>query len=496
MVSGLPQGSARSQFWGLVAILVGAGLGAAFGVGYGESMWLASGAAQVRIDQLQQTSLQKQRLAQAAEQEGKPAEAQRLRAQLPVLRREMQRIDAAWRKAQHDGIEPARSIAALIQLAGNLFLRLLLLVVLPLVVTSMVCGIAALGGLRRMGRLAGLTFFYYLATCAAAVLLGMLLVQRIQPGVNADDTFAYVDEQFLGQRQVSLLDTLVEVVAGKAGQPGSGLVPANLVAAAAETNVLAVILFALCIGAALGIVGEKGRPAVDFFSALNEALMKLVRWIIALTPVGVFGLIANQIAQSGGGRALLAELGRLGWFVATVSLGLAIHFLLLCLVLKVFSRHRPLQYVYLLARALLTAVGTASSSATLPVTIECVERAGVSRKAAGFVLPLGATVNMDGTALYEAVAAIFIAQSAGIPLSGAALVIIFLTATLAAIGAPGIPNAGLVTLLIVLAAVNLPAGGIGTILAVDWFLDRQRTTVNVFGDAVGAAVIDHYLGER
>ncbi len=495
MASGLPQGSSRSQFWGLVAILVGAFLGAGLGAGYGESMWLASGAAPARIDRLQRTIRQKERFAQAAEDEGKLAEAKRLRAQVPVVRREIQRIEAAWQQAQRDGLEPARSIGTLIRLVGNLFLRMLLLVVLPLVVTSMVCGIASLGSVRRMGRLGALTLFYYVATCAAAVFLGMLLVQKIQPGVNADDTFAYVDEQFLGQRQVSLLDTIVAVIAGEPGQPGSGMVPANLVAAAAETNVLAVILFALCFGAALATLGEKGRPAVDVFRAANEALMKLVRWIIALTPVGVFGLIATQIAQSGGGRAFLAELGRLGWFVATVSLGLAIHFLLLCLVLRLFARRSPLQYVYQVARALMTALGTDSSSATLPVTIECVEQAGVSPKAAGFVLPLGATVNMDGTALYEAVAAIFIAQSAGIPLSGPALVIIFLTATLAAIGAPGIPNAGLVTLLIVLAAVNLPAAGIGTILAVDWFLDRERTTVNVFGDAVGAAVIDRYLGD-
>jgi len=458
-------------------------------------MWLASGAAAARIERLERTIEQKQRFAQAAETEGRPAEAKRLRAQLPLLRREIERIQSAWQQARKDGLEPARTIGALTRLAGLLFLRMLLLVVLPLVFTSMVCGISSLGSVRRMGRLGALTLLYYVATCALAVLLGMLLVQKIEPGASADDTFAYVEEQFLGQREVSLLETLVTVVTGNASEPGSGMVPANLVAATAQTNVLAVILFALFFGAALGTLGEKGRPAVEFFRAANDALMKLVRWIIALTPLGVFGLIAHQIAASGGGRVFVAELERLGWFVATVSLGLAVHFVVLCAVLRLLSGRSPLQYVYGLARALLTAVGTDSSSATLPVTIECVQRCGVSSKAAGFVLPLGATVNMDGTALYEAVAAIFIAQSAGIPLSGAALVIIFLTATLAAVGAPGIPNAGLVTLLIVLAAVNLPPAGIGTILAVDWFLDRQRTAVNVFGDAVGAAVIDRYMGK-
>jgi len=192
MASGLPQGFSRSQFWGLVAILVGALLGAGLGAGYGESMWLASGAAPQRIDRLQQTIQQKERFARAAQAEGRPAEAQRLRDQVSVLRREIERIEAACQQAQQDGLEPARTIGALTRLVGNLFLRLLLLVVLPLVFTSMVCGVASLGSVRRMGRLGGLTLFYYMATCAAAVLLGMLLVQRIQPGISADDTFAYV----------------------------------------------------------------------------------------------------------------------------------------------------------------------------------------------------------------------------------------------------------------------------------------------------------------
>ena len=168
--------------------------------------------------------------------------------------------------------------------------------------------------------------------------------------------------------------------------------------------------------------------------------------------------------------------------------------LILSVVLRLLTGRNPIAYIYGVSRALLTAVTTASSSATLPVTIECVEEnCGVSPKSAGFVLPLGATVNMDGTALYEAVAVIFIAQSMGVQLDMAALVIIFLTATLAAVGAAGIPEAGLVTMVIVLTAVGLPIGGIGIILAIDWYLDRLRTTVNVYGDAIGAGIIDHYV---
>ncbi|HID76986.1 MAG TPA: dicarboxylate/amino acid:cation symporter [Planctomycetaceae bacterium] len=179
---------------------------------------------------------------------------------------------------------------------------------------------------------------------------------------------------------------------------------------------------------------------------------------------------------------------------STVLGGLAIHLVVLSFVLWAVGRRNPFTYLCGVGQALLTAFSTASSSATLPVTMECVEEMDVSEESSGFVLPLGATINMDGTALYEAVAAIFIAQSAGIPLGLTALVIIFLTATLAAIGAPGIPEAGLVTLVIVLSAVHLPAAGIGTILAIDWFLDRNRTAVNAFGDSVGAAVIDRYFG--
>jgi Na+/H+-dicarboxylate symporter len=483
----------RGHVWALSAIVAGVLLAVALGVFYGRTMWLAIGGPQQRLDRLEKTVAQKQRLADAAEAAGQAAEAQRLRSQIPVLRQTAAeaRADAARAEAADLGI--ARVVAELVRFCGEVFLRLLMLVVIPLVITSMICGVSSLGDLRQMGRVGGWTLTYYLATGAAAVILGIVLVQWIEPGTGADDTFAYVDEQFLTGQSGSVLGTLLEVVRGRPDDPGSGMIPANIFRAAAETNVLALILFSLLIGGALSMLGERGRPAVAFFQAANDAVMKIVRGVILLTPVGVFGLVADQIVRSGGAQAFWGELARLGWFVLTVSLGLAIHFGVLCAVLAVLARRNPLEYVYSLARALLTALSTDSSSATLPVTMQCTAEAGVSQRASDFVLPLGATINMDGTALYEAVAAIFIAQSAGIPLSGAALVIVFLTATLAAIGAPGIPNAGLVTLLIVLAAVNLPPAGIGTILAIDWLLDRERTTVNVFGDTVGAAVIDRYL---
>ena len=231
---------------------------------------------------------------------------------------------------------------------------------------------------------------------------------------------------------------------------------------------------------------------LDLFEAMDKAVMKVVHWIIVLTPIGIFGLIAGKIGEAGGGDEVLRLAMHLGKYVFCVLLGLLIHgFVILPLLLRILSGRNPVAYFKDLSETLLTAFSTASSSATLPLTITNVtENAKVSPKVSKFVLPLGATINMDGTALYESVAVIFIAQSYGIHLGGGELVVVFLTATLAAIGAAGIPEAGLITMVLVLQAVGLPIEGIGMILAIDWFLDRFRTTVNVWGDSIGAAVIE------
>ncbi len=484
----------RGRGLALLAILAGAALGIGLGAGYGRTMWLASGGVERKLERLRLTAEQKEVFAQEALTENDPEEARRLRGHVRVIEEEIVRTEAVRDEAQQANLTLPRYVLLGVRFCGDVFLRALMLIVVPLVVTSMICGITSLGDVRHVGKVGAWTLVYYFATGAAAVVLGIVLVQVIRPGVGADDTFAYVDENVIPEK-TDTVDTLWKVVLGSKDDPGSGMIPSNLFRAASAGNILGLILFSLLFGGALSTLGERGRPAVAFFRAVNEAVMKIVRLIIYFTPVGVFGLIATQITDRGGGGAFYDELVRLGWFVLTVSLGLAIHSAVLCAVLALVARRHPLHYLYAMGRALLTALSTDSSSATLPVTIECVEASGVSERAAGFVLPLGATINMDGTALYEATAAIFIAQSAGIPLSGTALVVIFLTATLAAIGAPGIPSAGLVTLLMVLGAAGLPTAGIGTILAIDWLVDRERTTVNVFGDAVGAAVIDRYLGE-
>jgi Na+/H+-dicarboxylate symporter len=252
-----------------------------------------------------------------------------------------------------------------------------------------------------------------------------------------------------------------------------------------------VLVFALAFGAALAAVGEKGKPAVLFFASCNQALLHLVGWLMYAAPVGVGALIAARLGQAGGGAAFAAEIAAIGRYCVAVIFGLLVHAcVVLPLALWVLTGRSPRRYAANMAEALVTAFSTASSSATLAVTMRCVEENRVRPATASFVLPLGATVNMDGTALYEAIAAMFIAQAWGVELSLGAQAVVALTATLASIGAAGIPQAGLVTMIMVLEAVGLPLEGIAAILAVDWFLDRCRTTVNVWGDAVAAAVVD------
>jgi Na+/H+-dicarboxylate symporter len=270
------------------------------------------------------------------------------------------------------------------------------------------------------------------------------------------------------------------------------LVSDNIVASMADMQLLPVILFSLVFGAVLTTIGPSGQPVVDFFRGLNDIMMKLVMLLMLVAPFGIFGLVAGRFARAGDVSELI---GGLGLYMLTVIAALAIHGLIvLPAILWIFGRRNPVVYLFNMATALLTAFSTASSSATMPLTIQGVEKHNrVSEKAAGFVIPLGATVNMNGTALYEGIAAMFIAQAVGLDLGLGQQVIVLLTATLAAIGAAGIPEAGLVTMVIVLNAVGLPIEGIGLILAVDWLLDRFRTTVNVWGDACGAAVVEQQV---
>jgi Na+/H+-dicarboxylate symporter len=344
------------------------------------------------------------------------------------------------------------------------------MMIIPLNFSSMILGVTTIGDTRKLGRLGGFTILYYLITTLVAVTTGIILVNLIKPGVG----ISFELSQTISDQNYSFLDVI------------RGIIPENIVES--------IIFFALFFGIVMNLVGEKAKPVGAFFEGVFEISMKMTHYIILFAPIGIFGLVATRLGAAGGWFAFKDELVGLGFYSVTVIGGLSIHaFVTLPLILWTLGRRSPIKYLKSMSDALFTAFSTASSSATLPLTLSCTEKAKVNRSTSGFVLPLGATVNMDGTALYEAVAAIFIAQLYGIEITFVQQVIIVLTATLAAIGAAGIPQAGLVTMIIVLKTVGLPIEGIGAILAIDWFLDRIRTTVNVWGDSIGAAVIDKLM---
>lgn len=421
--------------------------------------------------------------------------------------------------AAYDGDVPGGVLEALLFVGNTLFIGLLKMVLIPLVVSSVIVGVASIGDPRDLGRIGGWTMLYYFTTMFAAVVLGILLVTSFAPGdpngdgsglgaqIIAQGEAAYTAEDASKRGAVE-----AQAEAGKRGVGGAliasvrnivqQLVPDNPVAAAASGEILPLISFSIIFGIVLTVIGPRGKPLLDVIDALFAAVMKLVDWVLWLAPIGVFCLVAWTVARLGAAELI----GPLAEYMIVVIMGLAIHaFLVLPLVLWVFGRVNPYRFLNHMRAALMTAFGTASSSATLPVTLEdAVKRGGCSKQAAGFVIPLGATINMDGTALYEAVAVVFLFQAYGIALGPTELGIIAVTATLAAVGAAGIPSAGLVTMVIVVEAVNSSLGGnktlplvaVGLILGVDRILDMSRTMVNVWGDAVGAKIITRIAPDR
>ena len=364
---------------------------------------------------------------------------------------------------------------------GEMFLDALKMLVVPLIISSMIVGIAGLGDIRKVGKTGLITLVYFLITTCIAVGIGLVMVNIIEPGVAVEMTVEQVPEKVVGKESVAITDIL------------KSFVSPNLVQSMANMEILPLIMFSLVFGGVLTTLGEPGKRAIDFFDTVNVAIMKIVHLLMYFAPIGVFALIASKLGAAGGGDLFLAELAKIGKYVTTVISALLIHGLVvLPAILYMMTRRNPIIYFKNVVGALTTAFSTASSSATLPITIDCAEKNNqISRKSCLFVLPLAATVNMNGTALYESVAAMFIAQMLGIQLGLGDQMIIFLTATLAGIGAAGIPEAGLVTMVMVLQSVGLPLEGIGMLLSIDWFLDRCRTTINVWGDSIGAGVLDN-----
>jgi Na+/H+-dicarboxylate symporter len=375
---------------------------------------------------------------------------------------------------------------------GTLFMNALKMLIVPLIIASIITGIAGLGDNGAMGRLGGKTLLYYLTTSLLAIVVGLLLVNILAPGI--------VDGEPAREILPLEADTTADIAARVEGR-GAGdvveifvrMVPVNIVAAAAEGQMLGLIFFSLLFGYFMTrISGPPAQMLKDFWEGVFAVMMKITDWVMLFAPVGVFALVAKVVASTG-----FAAFQPLLTFFLTVLGALALHMLVvLPLLLWLLGRVSPLRHFQAMAPALLTAFSTASSSATLPVTMDCVEnRAGVSNRTTSFVLPLGATVNMDGTALYECVAAMFIAQAYGLELDFATQFTVVLVALLTSIGVAGIPAASLVAITIILTAIGLPVEAVGLILAVDRILDMCRTSVNVFSDSCGAVLIGRLEGE-
>ncbi|XP_003226244.1 excitatory amino acid transporter 2 [Anolis carolinensis] len=423
----------------------------------------------------------------------------------------------------------------LISFPGDILMRMLKMLILPLVISSLISGLAGLDA-KSSGRMGTRAMLYYMSTTVVAAILGVILVISIHPGnpklkkgpsvvsknedVSSLDAFLDLIRNLFPENLVQACFQQIQTISTKVSVPPvvvrkeniSQIVHTNgtvLNATVTEVNVgpstvtqkrlefkpgmnvLGLIGFFIAFGISMGKMGEQAKPMADFFNILNEIIMKLVSMIMWYSPFGIASLICGKIAAI---KDLEMVARQLGMYMVTVIVGLVIHgAMVLPLIFFVITRKNPFIFYAGIFQAWLTALGTASSAGTLPVTFRCLEEnLKIDKRVTRFVLPIGATINMDGTALYEAVAAIFIAQMNSINLDGGQIATVSLTATLASVGAASIPSAGLVTMLLILTAVGLPTQDISLLIAVDWLLDRMRTSINVVGDSFGAGIV-HYL---
>ncbi len=365
---------------------------------------------------------------------------------------------------------------------GDIFIRLLKFIIIPLVFSSLYIAVINLGDVKALGQLGKKTIIYYMTTTALAVLVGIILVNLFEPGVGADIGVGQLPEA-LGAKlsaQKGLFATILGVL--------MDAIPKNPFESLAKANILQIIVFALIFGVTALFFPAKTKTLSEVLGGIEKISIEFVNFLMRLAPYGIFALMLSIVSRTG-----LGALVSLGKYMLVVIIGLLAHGLILVLIGAWRSKKSPLLILRKLSPALLTAFSTSSSAATLPVSMRSVEEGlGVSSKSTKFILPLGATINMDGTALYESIAVIFIAQAYGINLDFSQQIVIFLTASLAAVGAAAIPGAGLVTMSIVLTAVGLPLEGIGLILAVDRILDMCRTMVNVLGDCIGTLVVESF----
>ncbi|RMA92482.1 dicarboxylate/amino acid:cation symporter [Hydrogenothermus marinus] len=366
-------------------------------------------------------------------------------------------------------------LALNLKILGDIFLNLLKMIVIPLIFVSIFVSISTLSSANDFKDLGIKAFLYYLATTTIAVITG-LLVANIFPFSISD---------------INLSSNSVDIKKLTFESFINNLIPSNIFESFAEGKSIHVIIFSILLAiAVLYIKQEKKQLIVNLFDGLNDAFLLIAKWIIYLSPIGVFALISSIVAEKG-----IKVIIDLWQYVLIVLIGIIWHFAVnLGLIAYLVGKVNPVEYFNKVKEAILVAFSTCSSSATLPVSLEVAEKeAKIPKKVAGFVLPLGATINMDGTALYEAVAALFIAHVFGIELSLLQQIIVVITSTLASIGAAAIPSAGLITMTLVFSSVGLPLEGIALIVAVDRFLDMFRTSTNVWGDLIGAKVISRFI---
>jgi proton glutamate symport protein len=392
------------------------------------------------------------------------------------------------------GITWLQDLLQMIEPIGTVFIRLIMMIVIPLVVASLILGTASLGDIRKLGRLGGKTVLIYFFTTAVAVSIGLLLSNIVRPGSRIDPTTRDTIAASLTDAAAGRM-TLAEE-APSVGQTLLNMIPTNPFQSAANGELLPLIIFSIIFGAAISLIARERRDMVlTFFNGVNDAVMVIIDWVMKLAPYAVFALVGSVVSTFG-----LDLLRSLLLYALVVAGGLLLHvFITYAGLVKFVVGLNPLVFARRIMEVPLVGFSTSSSSATLPVTMEVAqEKLGVSRETSSFVLPLGATINMDGTALYQAVAVMFIAQIYGVPMGVGEQLTIVMTATLASVGAAGVPSAGIITLILVLQSVGLGAHvqtGIALILGIDRILDMLRTAVNVTGDLTVAAVVAKSEGE-
>lgn len=370
-------------------------------------------------------------------------------------------------------------VEGILYVVGQGFIRLMQMLVVPLVFCSLVCGSMAIGDTKTLGKVGIKTIGFYLATTALAVTIALASANIINPGIGLDMDAVQTSEVAAAAQSTSIVDTLLNII------------PKNPIGSMANGDMLPIIVFALFVGIMLAKLGSKASTVANFFSQFNDVMMEMTMAIMKIAPVGVFCLIARTFATVG-----FAAFKPMLKYMGNVTFALAIQcFVIYQILLFIFTRLNPLKFIKKFAPVMGFAFSTATSNATIPMSIDTLnKKMGVSKQISSFTIPLGATVNMDGTSIMQGVAVVFIAQAYGIPLTMGNLATVVVTATLASIGTAGVPSVGLITLAMVLSSVGLPTEGIALIMGIDRILDMLRTAVNITGDAVCTTIVSHQEG--